>query len=735
MNANITSDANGTASDSLGMFFIDVLENEELKFSHIGYELLNVKAKNGMVVYLKKSAIQLREVVVKSGLKDEFFSSLTKSITIFRNDQITESSANHFQDLVGGISNFNWAGGTSRPRYFQIRGVGENSNFFGEGPPNFSVGYVLDDIDLSGLGMLGHTFDLQQIEVLKGPQSTVYGNNAIGGLISLKSNDPENLNTYRYLASLGNDGYKSLKALVNLKVLNNLYFRLSSDYSYSNGFRENRANRALIKNNTNKKDELFTKLKIYYKINNNFNSLITIIRGSLNNGYDAWAPDNNKSYFTYSNRPGEDSQQTLAGSIKMNLKVNNIFDLTSITSYSDNDLIHSYDSDWGNGDYWSEIDSVWSGYDYFDIFEKERKNFTNETRLNYKNFTFGIFLKDLVEKDVARGYLYSGIGDYATSVYDFKAYAGYIQSLFKINDKLNLSINSRIELNDYKYEGHTIDNYYYGTPPSIDASKIDTLIGYKMVFSLKQNNNLNYFLSYARGYKAGGVNQHPEIFESNRLFDPEFINNFELGFKFLKDHISIFSTSFIGYRRDQHLSVSTQVDTTDPSSFYFYTANAPKGLIFGAEFDLFYRLTPKFNLSSSLGILNTQVDEFIIEALTGPELADGRESAMAPRLTASLGMKYDFKRFNLSTKTSYKSPYFYSDSHNFKSNSYYITDINFFRNYKNFGINFWVKNLFDVRYETRGFYFGLIPPSFPSELWESYGDPRHYGISLDYNYK
>ena len=119
MNANITSDANGTASDSLGMFFIDVLENEELKFSHIGYELLNVKAKNGMVVYLKKSAIQLREVVVKSGLKDEFFSSLTKSITIFRNDQITESSANHFQDLVGGISNFNWAGGTSRPRYFR----------------------------------------------------------------------------------------------------------------------------------------------------------------------------------------------------------------------------------------------------------------------------------------------------------------------------------------------------------------------------------------------------------------------------------------------------------------------------------------------------------------------------------------------------------------------------------------------------------------------------------------
>ena len=123
------------------------------------------------------------------------------------------------------ISNLNWAGGTSRPRYFQIRGVGERSQYFGEGSPNFSIGYALDDIDLSGLGMLGQLFDLNQIEVFKGPQSSIFGSNAIGGLISLRSNKPSNKNIYRYSLTVGNDG-KRVYGLVNFKIIQNYCFAL-----------------------------------------------------------------------------------------------------------------------------------------------------------------------------------------------------------------------------------------------------------------------------------------------------------------------------------------------------------------------------------------------------------------------------------------------------------------------------------------------------------------------------
>ena len=86
--------------------------------------------------------------------------------------------------MVESIPNVHYAGGTSRPRYFQIRGIGERSHYAGEGPPNFSVGFVMDDVDLSGLGMAALAYDLDQVEVYRGPQSAVFGPNALAGLIA-----------------------------------------------------------------------------------------------------------------------------------------------------------------------------------------------------------------------------------------------------------------------------------------------------------------------------------------------------------------------------------------------------------------------------------------------------------------------------------------------------------------------------------------------------------------------
>jgi iron complex outermembrane receptor protein len=76
----------------------------------------------------------------------------------------------HFGDLVDQIPNLTWTGGTSRPRYFQIRGIGENSQYEGE-TPDSAVRFLVDDLDFTGLGTLGSTFDVQQVEVLRGPQA------------------------------------------------------------------------------------------------------------------------------------------------------------------------------------------------------------------------------------------------------------------------------------------------------------------------------------------------------------------------------------------------------------------------------------------------------------------------------------------------------------------------------------------------------------------------------------
>ena len=82
----------------------------------------------------------------------------------------------------------------------------------------------------------------------------------------------------------------------------------------------------------------------------------------------------------------------------------------------------------------------------------------------------------------------------------------------------------------------------------------------------------------------------------------------------------------------------------------------------------------------------------------------------------------------------YKGEYYFSDSHDNKTNAYSIDNLSFGRNFKNISLSIWVNNLFDKRYPVRGFYFGLLPPDYEDQLWISYGDPFQAGVSIDYSY-
>ncbi|GIS54924.1 hypothetical protein Ct9H90mP29_19660 [bacterium] len=96
-----------------------------------------------MDIVLDPYPIKADEITVLSGLNDESLQRLSRSVTVITSNEIKRSSAQHFQTLIDQIPNLTWAGGTSRPRYFQIRGIGERSHYFGEGAPNFSVGFYI----------------------------------------------------------------------------------------------------------------------------------------------------------------------------------------------------------------------------------------------------------------------------------------------------------------------------------------------------------------------------------------------------------------------------------------------------------------------------------------------------------------------------------------------------------------------------------------------------------------
>src|SRR3984885_1785107 len=130
----------------------------------------------------------LDEIVVTATLRSVPLQEMPGSVSVLTGAALRDAGQQHFEDVLPLVPNLNWAGDTSRPRYFQIRGIGELQQY--QGAPNPSVGFLIDDIDFSGLGTAGTLYDIDQVDVLRGPQATRYGANALGGLIYLRSAEP-----------------------------------------------------------------------------------------------------------------------------------------------------------------------------------------------------------------------------------------------------------------------------------------------------------------------------------------------------------------------------------------------------------------------------------------------------------------------------------------------------------------------------------------------------------------
>jgi len=741
LGVNVVAGEKGTFTNERGEFQLDVPRGIKLEFSHIGYQTQTIKAHTNMSVAMIEAVIMSKEIIVRAGLSDESLQKVASSVTVITGDHIRETGADHFQSLTEQIPNLNWAGGTSRPRYFQIRGIGERSHYFGEGPPNFSVGFVLDDMDLSGLGMVGLLYDIDQIEIFKGPQSSVYGPNAMAGLISLKSTDPTDHFEMRTSTSFGSDNHYGGSSVMNVQFMKNMKLRLGGVNNYSDGFRENVTQSVT---HTNKREESFSRMKLSYDPNNQLSILATLIYTKLENGYDAWAPDNNTDFKTYSNDKGEDSQRTYGYSLRANFEASENLSITSITSFTETDLVHAYDGDWADSSYWHDnhdFDPAVEGwaYEFYDKNERNRANLSQEIRLSMGSIILGGYFKHLIEQDEAKGYLFGGVATDAISHYDFQVTAGYAQYGLDLTSSLKLKANVRFENNSIIYDGSSqgFNDYWEKIfLPPIHFNIDHSMLGYRAALHYLKDEYTSFYGSVSQGYKSGGVNQQPYLSDISRPYEPEFIQNFEIGLKHATDKYRTQLSVFYGQRKDQQVSVSSQQVEGDPNSFLYYTGNAGSGTIQGFEWENMLNVSSNLSMDASLGYLKTWVDKFIYFASEGMETSGGdREAAMSPVITGSIRLNYsnDSGIFG-SVRSSYKSGYFYSDSHNEKAEPYTLTNLALGKSFGKTTATVWIRNAFDERFTTRGFYFGLIPPDYPDQLWKSYGDPRQIGVSMDYKF-
>ena len=147
----------------------------------------------------------------------------------------------------------------------------------------------------------------------------------------------------------GNDNLLSVGAAVGGKLSDRSSGRLSLHHFESNAFRDNDY---FGRDDTNGREELTARGKLQWSFANDWNALLTGLYMDFNNGYDAWTVRNDE--ITHTNKPGRDSQETRAASLRLSGPLNDRFDLVSISSLADSDVFFSYDGDWGSDDFWRQ---------------------------------------------------------------------------------------------------------------------------------------------------------------------------------------------------------------------------------------------------------------------------------------------------------------------------------------------------------------------------------------------
>lgn len=666
----------------------------------------------------------LEEIVVTASLRPTSAVELPASATVLDASTVQAAGLQHFADLLGLVPNLNWSGATSRPRYFQLRGIGELEQY--QGAPNPSVGFLVDDIDFSGVGMPATSFDVGQVEVLRGPQGTRYGANALAGLIEIRTNEPTTEPELATEVVGGGDGLFGGGIVAGggfgrASAETGSAWRLVAQRVKSDGFRYNSY---LDRDATNGRDETTLRGKLRLGLAEGWRADATALYVSLDNGFDAFSPDNRLR--TLSDQPGRDAQRSVGASLRL-IGDLGAAELLSTTAYADSDIVFSFDGDWGNEPYWEP----YVPYQYFSRYDRQRGTLAQDLRLTSdataRNDGFGwlagVYALRLEEDNLQHDYFISDLlRPPLKSVYDATTVAAYGEAEWRVAEGVTVSGGLRVETRSADY--HDSDGAAF--------SPTNTMVGGHLTLAGDLPTDGTWYATLGRGFKAGGFNIGEFIPPDLLEFDPEYVWNLESGVH-LRDAAADLQADlavFYMWRLDEQVSSSFQLDPGDPLSYVFYTDNAARGRNYGLEATLRWQLRPELQLGATLGLLESAY----LDYQYGERNLDGREQASAPPYQYSLSAEWRpgpgwVARADVNGCASF----YFDTSNDQRSNPYTLVNLKAGYEADRWSVHAWGRNVFDAKYAVRGFYFGLEPPDYADKLYIQRGDPRLLGVTLTWS--
>ncbi|MDJ0919486.1 MAG: TonB-dependent receptor [Henriciella sp.] len=634
--------------------------------------------------------------------------------------------------------------GTANSARIFLRGVGEDES---RGAVDPAIGIYVDGVYLGRqVGSLFDVVDLEAIEVLRGPQGTLYGRSTNGGAIKLTSVKPEDETKASAGLSIGTEGLAEISGMGNLAISEQTAIRISGMYRQRDGFFEVEPNGSRTGESTNvgEIDTFGIRAQLSHDFGNGWDVLVAADNTEdqsdpLPGSYPSNA-DGDGDLFTIDPFPGTDcdaspnatgcftgysNDLTARGaSLTINGELDN-FNLTSITAYREmND----------------ELDTLVGESRYMQ--ETDQDQISQEITLSSDfegpfNFVSGLyyFSEDVLLETV---FVFPFTVDTQT-----ESFALFGQGTYDVTDRLTLTGGLRYTEETKDFDGAREVSFIPGDA-RVDDQDFDFL-SYTAIADYQITDSVMGYVSYKTGFKSGGWS--PDCFSATACFLPveeEEVGTFELGVRsdLLEDRLRLNATYF--HNSYDNLQLAGTV-----TGLGFTRFNVAEAETSGFELEAQFQATPELQFFGSLGLLDTEyksVTEAQANAITingtsvscdpGQDVVDcalGLDMKNAPEVKGQIGATYTTSfaggELSLTGDVGYEDEYYILLAN---SPEDALTDattvLNLRATYQpddaNWSVSVWGKNVTDEEYYRAG--------SSANGSVTAYGaDPAVFGIDFD----
>ena len=671
--------------------------------------------------------LELNEVVVTAEKREEKLIEVPYSISTVSARKVEQEKIENLRDLTSRIPNLfmpDYGSRLTAPIY--IRGIGSRIN-------SPSVGLYVDNIPYFEKSSFDFNFnDIERIEVLRGPQGTLYGRNTMGGLIHVITRQPSTERQTRLISELGSYGNLKLNGYHSQSLFaDDLAFSVSGSAMHHDGYHTN----TYLDQKVDDLKDYNGKIKIRYQASDKLKiNILAFDNYSTQGGYpyavfnvetretDPVSYDHHSTYER--NHAGAGLSAEYSG---------RWFKINATTSYQNVDDVQDVDQDF-------------TTFSYVAVQQYENQNLlTQEIRLsseysNKLNWIFGVFgFAQNMDKQVDVAYGEDGITRFRLPgpMKKLKTYdetnlgiASYFQTTWKglISKKLDITLGGRLDIED-----NSLD-YLYDLEVNGNARNMEDTSWFRspvLVFlpkiALKYNfsGNTNAYFSIAKGYKNGGFNSTIER-EEDKTYEPEYSTNFEMGLKSSAINNKLQFNTAVYYIdwSDQ------QIYQPVPSGQGSMLKNAGKSRSYGIELEAVANPAKNLITGISFGYTEATFLDYVEDSTTD---FSGNYIPYVPKFTGNLSVSYripfksrTFHSLILNSNYQQTGKLFWNEENTAYQDSYGILNASAMVNLGMFDVEFWGRNLLGANYQS--FWFDMTT-AFGNEYAQR-GKPFNFGATV-----